>query len=50
MISFYKQEQIGMRLIQLYGASTEKIYKKRVRTEAVKGIATALGLKKLKKR
>lgn len=48
MISFYKQEQIGMGLIQLYGASTEKIYKKRVRTEVIKSIGTALGLKKLK--
>lgn len=48
IISFYKQENVGMRLIQLYGASTEKTYKKRVRTEAVKSIGIALGLKKLK--
>lgn len=48
MIDYYRQGGAGNGLVMLYGGSTEKIYKQRVRSETIKRIGKALGLKKLK--
>lgn len=45
IVALYKQGNVGRGLIELYGQYTNKIYKKRVLTETVKGIGKALGLK-----
>lgn len=48
MVAYYKQGGAGNGLVILYGGLTEKSYKQRVRSETIKGIGKALGLKKLK--
>ena len=49
LIAYYGKKRIGEGLIKIYGESTERVYRKRVRTDRAKKIARILGLKKIKK-
>lgn len=49
LISYYRKKKIGEGLINIYGESTERVYKKRIRTDRAKKIARILGLKRIKK-
>lgn len=49
LIFYYRKKKIGEGLINIYGESTERVYKKRIRNDRAKKIARILGLKRIKK-